>query len=219
MRRMIGLMGILISLISCSTIATEPPAGVVKTTEQPSTAISSVEVPVPLWKPGYTWQFRWESPQGKGTFVWIIKREEIVDGVEHYVMTSGRQREMYWRKADLAVSMDKVEGTIEERTVPSELRYVWPLVPGKRWEQTFTREKPRDNQTTEITSTCQVKAEETITVPAGSFRALKIVCHNKLTDSLRYEAWYSPEVKQWIRERGRFPYGMRERELIDFKVD
>ncbi len=219
MRETVVLMGVLVFLPSCSTIATAPPAETVKPSEQPSVAPSSFEVPAPLWKPGYTWQFRWESPRGRGTFVWTVKREEIVDGVEYYVMTAGRQREIYQRKVDFASAMEKVEGEVEVRYMPPRLLYVWPLVPGRRWEQTVTRETPRDNQTEEITSTCQVKAEETITVPAGAFRALKIVCHNKRTDAFMYELWYSPEVKQVIRERGRFSYGIRERELMDFKVD
>jgi len=197
----------------------KPPSKAIKTEGQPLKTLGSIEAPVPVWKPGYEWKYRWESPRGRGTFVWTVKGEERVDGVEYYVITAGRQRAIYWRKADLAYSMDKVEGAVETRAVPSELRYVWPLVPGRRWEQTFTRERPLENQTEEISSTCQVEAEETITVPAGSFRAFKIVCRNQRTGSLRSETWYSPEVKQSIRERGRFSYGMRERELIDFKLE
>ncbi len=219
MSKTIVLIGILVCLAGCSTMTMEPLAETVKTREQSRGTLSAFEAPVPLWQPGYTWEFRWESPQGRGTFVWTITREEILDGVEHYVMAVGRQRESYWRKADLAFSMEKVEGDVEVRAVPPELRYVWPLVPGRRWEQTYTREAPRDKQTEEIARVCQVEAEETITVPAGAFRALKIVCHNQRTGSLIYEAWYAPEVKHWIRERGRFPYGIRVRELLNFRAE
>jgi hypothetical protein len=35
---------------------------------------------VPTWKPGDEWAYRCESPQGKGTFVWSVEREEKLDG-------------------------------------------------------------------------------------------------------------------------------------------
>ena len=226
-----GGLAVLIVLIaflaSCAPKIPDVPAGAtgglpatsIKTEEQSRAAPSSFEVVVPQWKPGDEWTFRQESPQGKGTFVWAVNREESVDGVAYYVVTIGRQREFYQRKADLALYMDKIQGAIEQRWVPPQLLYVWPLVPGKRWVQTYTSENPRDRQTTDITSVCQVEAMETITVPAGSFMTLKIVCHNQRTDALMYERWYAPAVKHWIRERSRFPYGIRERELINFKVD
>jgi len=219
MCKRIVLIGMLVCLAGCNTMAAEPLAKAVQSQEQSGGTLSAFEVSVPLWQPGYTWEFRWESPQGRGTFVWTMTHEEIIDGVAYYVVTSGRQRESYWRKADLAFAMDKVQGEVEGRVVPPELRYVWPLALGRKWEQTFTREMPRDKQTEEIASVCQVEAEETITVPAGTFRALKIVCRNQRTGALRYEVWYAPEVKNWIREHSRFSSGMRARELINFKVE
>jgi hypothetical protein len=36
----------------------------------------------------------------------------------YYVVTAGRQREMYWRKPDLAIDLDKVRGQVERRYVP-----------------------------------------------------------------------------------------------------
>jgi hypothetical protein len=38
-------------------------------------------------------------------------------------------------------------------------------------------------------------------VPAGTFKALKVVCRNRKTDATRSEAWYSPEVKQIVKLR------------------
>ncbi len=172
----------------------------------------------PAWKPGYEWAFRWESPRGKGTFVWSVDREELVDGVECYVVKAGEQREIYWRKTDLAYYMDKVSGVVEERSTPAELRYAWPLETGKTWTQTFHYERLRDRTTQEIASACQVEGEETITVPAGTFRTFKIVCRSQRTGSLRHESWYSPEVKQKVRERDYFSYGIRDRELIAFRL-
>lgn len=172
----------------------------------------------PVWKPGYEWAFRWESPRGKGTFVWSVDREEIIEGVEYYVVKSGTTREIYWRKADLAYYMDKVEGVVETRHMPPSNWYAWPLSPGKTWELRYTEDKPVDRTTNELARTCRMEAEESITVPAGTFRTLKIVCRNARTGSITSERWYAPEVKHWIRERTHFSYGIRERELIALKL-
>jgi hypothetical protein len=54
--------------------------------------------------------------------------------------------------------------------------------------------------------------------PAGTFKTFKIVCRNKKTGSIRYEQWYSPELKQWVKIRENLDSGLRVRELIAFKL-
>ena len=184
--------------------------------QQASVAIAPADAPV--WKRGDQWVYSWETPQGKGIFVWSVDHEEAVDGVEYYVLTAG-QREMYWRKSDLAIFMDKLGGRAEERNVPPRLLYVWPLTPGAMWEQTFTREQFREKRTERLAMTCEVEAEETITVPAGTFGALKIVCREQRTGSIIHETWYSPEVKNRIRERVPFPEGIWLRELKAYRLE
>jgi hypothetical protein len=58
------------------------------------------------------------------------------------------------------------------------------------------------------------RGEETVTVPAGTFKALKLVYRNKRTGVIRYEAWYSIEVKQLVKLREKLETGLRVRELI-----
>lgn len=197
-------IGLSLLLAGSAPMATEQTAG---------TAV----LKAPVWKRWYEWAYRWESPRGSGTYVWSLDREEIVDGVEFYVISSGRETEAFWRKSDLAFYMDKVGGAVETRMVPPQIRYVWPLAVGKRWEQTYTQEKPRGRWlTVERKTECQVEADETITVPAGTFPTIKIVCRNKGTGAVEVETWYSPHVQNWIRERGRFPDGIRQRELTAY---
>jgi hypothetical protein len=171
----------------------------------------------PLWKVGDEWAFRWESPKGSGTGVWTVDREEMIDGVPYYVVKIG-QWASFWRKADLAFHMDKHADVVVARYEPAQKRYSWPLATGKTWEQSYRRENWRDRQTSEVTMLCRVDSEETITVPAGTFATYKIVCRNKRTGSLIHETWYAPEVRNWVRERGQFPYGIRARELIAVKL-
>lgn len=182
--------------------------------EQPPVA-STPPVP-PVWKVGDEWAYRWESPTGKGTFVWSVDRVEIWEGAEHYVVKSGT-REIFYRTSDLAQSMERVEGVVERRHVPSRLTYAWPLTAGKTWEQSYTEERPRDRTTREEIVTWTVENEEMVTVPAGTFKVLKIVSRNKRTGAIVYEMWWAPDVKHWVKIREHLSSGLRERELIAFK--
>jgi hypothetical protein len=62
------------------------------------------------------------------------------------------------------------------------------------------------------------EAEETVTVPAGTFKTLKVVCRNKKTGAIRYEAWYSLDLNQVMKLRENLETGQRIRELIAFKL-
>ena len=174
---------------------------------------------MPTWRPGYEWEYRWESPRGKGTFVWSVSRIDAVDGTEYYVVTASESREIYWRRQDRAYYMDKVPGGIEMRVVPP-LTVPWPLVAGKSWEWRYTRERPIERSTSEEIRACVVaERPEQITVPAGTFAALKVVCTDPRNGEVTEEVWYSPDVKQRVKERTRFNYGVRVRELLRYQLD
>ncbi len=63
-----------------------------------------------------------------------------------------------------------------------------------------------------------MEAEETITVPAGTFKTLRVICRNKKTGAIRYESWYSLQLKQMVKTRDNLDSGQRTRELIAFKL-
>jgi len=174
---------------------------------------------VPSWKPGDQWTFWWENPRGSGTFVWSVDREQLVDGTEYYVIKSGATREFYYQKADLAWRMETVNGTVESKANPAQLRYVWPLTVGGAWEQTVIVMTDRQgNSSTETRArTCQVTGEETVTVAAGIYRTIKTVCRDKATNEVVSQMWYAPEAKHWVKEWSRFPWGVQERELMAVK--
>jgi hypothetical protein len=171
----------------------------------------------PVWKVGDEWQYAYKSPSDSGTYVWSVNRIEPLDGVQHYVITTST-REIFHRVSDLAISLERVDGVVVLRETPSRILYDWPLTVGKRWEQNNRRERPVDRETLDRNSLWTVEADETVTVPAGTFRTLKIVWRNKNTNALLYEWWYAPEVKQMVKIREVLTNGIRERELISFKL-
>src|SRR5260370_1645397 len=141
-------------------------------------APSAVPSGPPTWKRGDEWAFRWESPVGRGTFVWSVDREETIDGVPHYVIKTGT-REIFYRKPDMATTRETVDGLVVLSNPPPPLRHVWPLQVGKTWEQTVQEERPVARQTIERVDVVTVESEESVTVPAGTFKELKIVYRNK----------------------------------------
>ncbi len=171
----------------------------------------------PAWRVGYGWEFRFESTESRGTFVWSVDREELVDGVPNYVITT-ENREIFYRKADIATTRETVDGAPVLLSMPPRLRYVFPLEVGKTWEQALREDRPSAGGITERVDVVTVEAEETITVPAGTFRTLKLVYRNKRTGAIRYEEWYSPEVRQWVRLRENLAAGLRVRELLAVRL-
>src|SRR5262245_61009620 len=131
MRGAFGLALVLASTIVLSACAEKHPDG---------SAQQSPSAEAPVWNPGAEWAFRWGRPGGSGTYVTRISREETVDGITCYVATIGRT-ETYFRKVDLASYMEKVAGVVDWRQTPPRTGYAWPLVVGKRWEQSYTQER------------------------------------------------------------------------------
>jgi hypothetical protein len=180
-------------------------------------AVSPFPAEMPSWKPGDEWAYRWESPQGKGTFVWSVDREEVLDGVTYYVVKAGA-RELFYRKTDFAFYIDRLNGQVETRHTPPAAFFTWPLVSGAKIEVRYTHERPLDRQSEEMVLTCETGAVESVTVPAGTFDAVKITCRNSRTNALVREWWLSSATKHYVRERAHFSYGVRERELIAVKL-
>jgi hypothetical protein len=172
---------------------------------------------LPVWKVGDEWQFAYKSPSDSGTYVWSVNRIETLDGDQHYVIKTGT-REIFYRTTDFAGSIERVDGVVVLRNSPLRTNFVWPIALGKTWEQSYRVERPVDRSTSNQVSVWQVESEETVSVPAGTFRSFKIVLRNKNTGTLIYEMWYAPEAKQWVKIREVLPAGIRERELVDFKL-
>ncbi|HKQ65929.1 MAG TPA: hypothetical protein VJZ73_13025 [Methylomirabilota bacterium] len=182
-----------------------------------ASAIPNGTANVPTWKRGYEWAYRAETATGTNIFVWSMDREEALDGVPHYVIKVG-PREIFYRKSDGAFSRETLDGATVRRITPARLMYVWPLRVGESWEQTMREERPNDRLDEERVDVETVEAQETVTVPAGTFETFKIVCRNKQTGAIRYEMWYAPEVGQWIKIFENLESGRRARELIGFKL-
>ena len=117
----------------------------------------------------------------------------------------------------IAAHPPKVNGKVEYRRTPPTPWAPWPFCAGARWEVRFTAEQAAEKQAEHHIRVCE-SSDETVTVPAGTFDTVKVVCRHAGTGALSLEIWYSLAVKQMVRDRSVFAYGVRERELIAHKL-
>jgi len=171
----------------------------------------------PMWSAGDEWRFSTSSIAGRQTkYTWRVDREQPVDGVPCYVIKSGT-RELFYRKPDLAQSHETFKGDIWVRNTPPRLTFVWPLSAGTTWHQTYRYERPSDKQSYDTSYSATVEGEETVTVPAGTFKTLKIVYRDKANKKLLWEQWYSADVRMWVKvHEPALQEGTRTRELLSF---
>ena len=126
--------------------------------------------------------------------------------------------------ATLAFYDPKAEG----RHVPLQ----FPLYPGKTWSFQYEYH-PQPLLDLKIEQSAVVEAWESVTVPAGTFRALKVVHHGKYAASLMEYSWpgrisetywYAPDAKRVVKmeyrdtQYGGSTWDHWRDELVDMKV-
>jgi hypothetical protein len=106
-------------------------------------------------------------------------------------------QDLHWAWAASAV-----ESKVMVRAVPPQPWFNWPLDVGRRWEYQGILE---DTQRKEpLRDVYKVIGMEEVTVPAGTFRAVKIV--REVEASVMDQYWYAPDVGwyvKWVGRRGK----------------
>jgi len=83
-----------------AVVAPPPPVSSAVSPGRPTEQLSTTVV-APVWKRGYEWAYRWQSPTGSGTFVWSVHRKETVGNVRAWVVRAGTTRKIYYGIPDL----------------------------------------------------------------------------------------------------------------------
>jgi hypothetical protein len=183
-------------------------------------ASTAAQTPItaPVWKVGSEWAYRYETPGSVGTFVWSLDRIEALEGQSHYVIKAGT-REIFYRVGDFAFTQETVDGKIIRQNTPAEWRFVaFPLAPGKSWDMTYHEVRPEARQSADVRRSCTAEAEETVTVPAGTFSTIRVSCKNSRNGAWALTAWFSPQVAHFAREESPVAGGKRARELISCRL-
>ena len=174
----------------------------------------------PEWKVGSEWAYRSESRLGSRTFVWRLDRIEKLANEPHYVIKAG-SREIFYRVADCGYTKETLNGTtLREVSPPAAWKWVsFPLPVGLSWDMKYVETRSTEQQTRNIERRCVAEGEEALTVPAGTFATIRIVCRNSRTGAWVSTRWYAPEVTHMVKEEFALTTGGREsRELLMFRL-
>ncbi len=151
----------------------------------------------PLWRVGEKFVLRrGERVQGE------FRVTAIEDGA--YVLDTGGGP-LLRRDLDLGnLGEWAPDGTALRVLAPVDARYHWPLWVGKRWTCEFV-DRARGAQPLAMQASYLVEDLDTITVPGGTFEALRIVRTVRLAGTDRYLtrtqiAWYAPAVGTEVRQ-------------------
>jgi len=153
----------------------------------------------PTWRAGDRWLYTWTAGTAKG-----VKRSEAlgvrdVGGVQYNVLQVDAAHLYY--TAELHWAAYIVESRVMARATPPQPWFAWPLEVGKRWQyQGVYEERERKDP---MRDSYRVVGVESVTVPAGTFQAFKIV--REVDAAVVDQYWYAPNVRwyvKWIGRRG-----------------
>ncbi len=151
----------------------------------------------PVWHTGDRWVHAWTVGAEKGTKTSEVVGLNEVRGVQYYVVR-GESGDWYYT-LDLHWAAIIKDSRVAARVTPPQPWFNWPLDVGKRWDyQGVLEEKDRKDQ---LRETYRVVGVEQVQVPAGTFRAYKLVgeVDSKIVD----EYWYAPDVRWYVKWQGR----------------
>ena len=177
--------------------------GLGTTSSQPSpagtpTRADEAVANAPEWRRGDRWVYEWTSGAERGTRTVEVTEVATVNGVEFYVVEIGPASQQYYTK-DLHFAAGVQASRVLARMVPPQPWFIWPLKPAAQWEYHGVYEDQKSS--TKQNDTFGVVGIEQVTVPGGTFRAIKIVRQTDRRDSDQY--WYGPDVRWYVRWLGR----------------
>jgi hypothetical protein len=83
---------------------------------------------------------------------------------------------------------------------PSYRAFDFPFYVGKEWRSVFTyQDNARSLSWSPVEVLWKTKEYDVVKVPAGQFRAFKLVSEPRTNWAMKEELWYAPEVLQVVR--------------------
>ncbi len=106
---------------------------------------------------------------------------------------------------------------------PALKYYDFPLSTGKQWQQSSVENDIKTGAQRKHTLSSTVLGRETVTVPAGTFNAIKVITKSELVDATKGEttlgtdtSWYVPELRRSVKSEtaSRKPDGTEDKQII-----
>jgi hypothetical protein len=89
----------------------------------------------------------------------------------------------------------------QERTAvsPHDGTFSWPLWVGKSWRSSYTLYDRARGRSDQLGVSWKVEAYEDVTVPAGTFKAFKLVSTPGVGMAAYYTSWYAPDARLIVK--------------------
>ncbi|HXD98259.1 MAG TPA: hypothetical protein VN646_17045 [Candidatus Acidoferrum sp.] len=206
-RSLLGLAVVVVTVAGCAA-GSPPPAA---TDAGPARTAPAASVVEPAWQVGDRWVYQWTSGQETGTKTLEVVDVRDLNNVRYYVVRLDDAEHYYTHALHWAAAVR--EGKVEARMVPPQPWFVWPLVPGARWNHQGRFEQ-RDGVVTHD-DRFTVIGSEPVEVPAGRYETIKLVRETDRRDGDEY--WYAPAVRWYARWHGRRGDSQFEERLREYR--
>jgi hypothetical protein len=160
----------------------------------------SAVVDAPLLRPGSSWTYKvTESTRPAPDSVTLtFQKEDVYKGAGVLAFAAGPETVFYDRDLNfVAVIRD---GKVLREASPSFRAFDFPFYVGKEWRAVFTfQDYVRTLSWVPVEVHWKVKEYDVVKVPAGEFRAFKLVSDPSTNWGLEEEIWYAPEVRLFVK--------------------
>jgi hypothetical protein len=168
----------------------------------------------PEWLIGDTWTWTVKGSLINNT----VLGSKTIRGFEAYEVSEGATKISYFTKDLSPIQVVDKNGKILYLNDPPMKHWVWPLTPNKKWSFTVYWRDKRSGDSNTITHWAKVESKslEKVKVPAGEFETVKV---GREAGAWRYEYWYSPEIKNYVKwTTYRSDGTIVTNELFDYKL-
>jgi len=170
----------------------------------------------PQWRLGDEWTYQVKRAGGEPVELNRVVREDEFNGKASYVVRANGL-ELFVAKETLARLAAMEDGKIIAK-YDSFQQFSWPLTVGKRWRGEFERENVATKKKKKIDLMMIVAEAKDVSVPAGTFKTVRIQAYDSKSGRLMLEYWYAPETKWTVKSREYFEVPSRQKELKSFRV-
>ena len=179
----------------------------------------------PVWKVGDKWTYKTDTGIE-------VTNETVGDEKDLFIIARSDKVTLYYDKKDMSCVKAIRDGK-EDKEERDRVRknYNFPLVSGKKWTSRYSFYNPAYRMDNDILAEYSVVGVEDVEVPAGKFKAFKVMVKLNITE-LRppqrqlfgaFYYWWAPDVRGLIKyetdksdiwERAKF----RKYELVSFDL-
>jgi len=197
----------------------------------PNLASPAKPVNPPALKVGDTYVFESMDPDHPESGTLVTRRtitskdHGIVFTVVNLKNTKAKARNLYFNGEWNLLSTRNADSSGSDYSPPVKY-FEFPLYPGKTWQETTTETDIKTRATKILKISGTVGQWEDVSVPAGTFHAIKVVLQTELFDPVTTErvhgtdtSWYVPEVRRSVKSLTSGREGKRQLfQLIQYEL-